>query len=120
MSLVGNDGSVTSRSSRGKLKPRGHDAPAQRGHDENDDDDSVDDRSKQKLKPRRHDAPAQLGLGGRSKDKLKPRKHDAHVQRGLDDDDDDDTSHDSLLSDKSVKVRRSKRLSRKARVNYRE
>ena len=70
----------------------------------NDDDDSIDDRSKQKLKPRRYDAPAQLGLGGRSKDKLKPRKHDAHVQRGLDDDDDDDTSHDSLLSDKSVNL----------------
>ena len=121
MSMVGNDGSVKSRSLKGKLKPRGHDALAQRGRNKNDDDDSVNDRSKEKLKPRRHDAPAQLGLEDRPKDKLKPRKHNAHVQHGYDDDDDDnDDPHNSLLSDKSVKVRHSKRLSRKARVNYRE
>ena len=43
MSMVGNDGSVKSRSLKGKLKPRGHDALAQRGRNKNDDDDSVND-----------------------------------------------------------------------------
>ena len=96
-SMVGNEGSIEGRSSKGKLKPR---TPAQRGRRENDDDNSVDDRS--------------------SRRKLKPRVYDAPARRDLDDDDDDDNSRDSILSERSVKVRRSKRLARKERVNYRE
>ena len=51
--------------------------------------------------------------------KLKPRGQTAQAQRaqGREDDDDED---DSLMSDREPKLRRSRRLSRKERINYKE